>query len=51
MNLLRSRFFLMNFPNCKNVSKFFEGMDKDLSNKFEILIRPLGGEPLDENGK
>jgi len=51
MNLMRSRFFLMNFPDCKNVNKFFEGMDKQVSNKFEIVIRPLGKEPLDENGK
>lgn len=50
MNFLRSRFFLMNFPDCKNVNKYFEGMDKTKSNKFEITIRPLGKEPLKENG-
>ena len=46
MNLLRSRFFLMNFPNCKNVNKNFEGLNSTKSNTFEILIRPLGQEPL-----
>ncbi len=48
MNFLRSRFFLMNFPNCKNVNKSFEGMDPKKSNMFEILIKPLGQEPLSE---
>lgn len=51
MNLLRSRFFLMNFPDCKNVNKYFERMDKTKSNKFEILIRLIGEEPLDAEEK
>jgi len=46
MNLLRSRFFLMDFPNCKNVNKFFEAMDPKISNLFEITIRPLRKESL-----
>ncbi len=46
MNLLRSRFFLMDFPNCKNVNKFFEEMDLKMSNLFEITIRPLRKESL-----
>jgi len=49
MNLLGSRFFLMNFPDCKNVNRHFENMDKSSSNKFEIIIRPLGKEPVDGN--
>jgi len=47
MNLLRSKFFLMNFPDCKNVNRYFDGMDKSMSNKFEIIIRPIGKETLD----
>ncbi len=50
MNLLRSRYFLMNFPDCKNVNRHFREMDKSMSNKFEIIIRPLGKEPFDGNG-
>ena len=48
MNLMRSHFFLMNFPDCKNVNKYFKGMNRLKSNKFEIIIRPLGQEPLSE---
>jgi|GEM_PF-3394933 len=44
MNMLKSGFFLMNFPDCRNVNKYFEEMDKTKSNKFEIIIRPLGKE-------
>ena len=46
MNMLGSRFFLMNFPDCRNVNKYFEDMDKAKSNKFEISIRPLNKEEL-----
>ncbi len=46
MNLLGSRHFLMNFPDCKNVNKFFEEMDSKMSNRFEITFRSLGKEPL-----
>lgn len=48
MNHLRSGFFLMNFPNCKNVNKYFEEMDPGKSNLFEITIRPLAKELLQE---
>lgn len=41
MNHLRTGFFLMNFPNCKNVNKFFEGLDQTKPNTFEITIKPL----------
>jgi hypothetical protein len=41
MNHLRSGYFLMNFPDCKNVNRYFEAMDKMATNKYEILIRPL----------
>ncbi len=44
MNMFKSRFFLMNFPDCRNVNKYFEEMDKTTSNKFEIIIHPLGKE-------
>jgi len=50
MNHFRSGFFLMNFPNCKNVNKFFEGLDQTKPNKFEITIKPLsGGGSIDDN--
>ncbi len=51
MNMLRSRYFFMNFPNCKNVNRYFEGMDPRMSNKFEIIIRPIGKEPLSKKRK
>jgi len=41
MNILSSGFFLMNFPNCKNVNRYFEGLDPDKTNDFEITIRPI----------
>jgi len=44
MNMLTLRYFLMNFPDCKNVNKYFEGLDKTKSNKFEIIIRSIGKE-------
>ncbi len=44
MNMLTLRYFLMNFPDCKNVKKYFDGLDKTKSNKFEIIIRPIGKE-------
>jgi len=44
MNMLSLRYFLMNFPDCKNVNKYFEGLDQTKSNKFEIIIRPIGKE-------
>ena len=46
MNFLSSRFFFMNFPDCKNINKYFEALDKTKSNKFEITIRPLGKDKL-----
>ena len=46
MDHLGSGHFLMNFPDCKNVNKYFQGMDKQKSNKFLITIRPLGKDDL-----
>lgn len=51
MNHMGSGFFLMNFPDCRNVNKYFEGMDKAKSNKFGITVRPLGKEPLETHEK
>jgi|GEM_PF-5020758 len=41
MNLLHSGFFLMNFPNCKNVNKLFEDLNQKTGNPFEVTIRPI----------
>ena len=41
MNLLDSGFFLMNFTNCKNVNKFFERLNQNTGNPFEIIIKPI----------
>ncbi len=46
MNHMRSGFFLMNFPNCKNVNKYFEDLDPSMSNLYEITVTPRGKEPL-----
>jgi len=51
MNHLRSGFFLMNFPNCKNVNRYFEGLDQSESNLYEITITPLGKEPLSQESQ
>ncbi len=45
MNLLHSGFFLMNFPNCRNVNKFFERLNQNTDNPFEIIIKPIRKSP------
>lgn len=49
MNHLRSGYFIMNFPDCKNVNKIFEALDRNQSNQYEIAVRSLGKEPLKTN--
>jgi len=51
MNHFRSGFFLMNFPNCKNVNKCFEGLDTSKSNLYEITVTPRGKEPLGQESE
>ena len=50
MNHMRTGFFLMNFPNCKNVNKFFEGLDTSKPNLYKITITPMGKAPLGKEG-
>lgn len=49
LNQKRQRIFLMDFPNCRNVNRYFEGLDPSKSNKYRITLDPIGKEPLDES--
>lgn len=33
--------FIMNFFDCRNISRIFPGMKKDKENKYEMVIRSL----------